>query len=72
MLTIQTYHGDHWNVVASFDNFIVDLDIVKNCALHIGDKFQNKICFISDVAVIDSLTGEVYWNYANDVAGGWK
>ena len=71
-MTIQTYHGDHWNTVATFDDAVVDINVIKTCALHIGDQFQYNTCFVQDVAVVDETTGEVLWNYADCVAGGWN
>lgn len=58
-------------LVAEFDAAVVDLDVIINTALHIGDQFQHKVTFATDVAVIDATTGEVVWNYRDKVADGW-
>ena len=58
--------------VAEFDASVVNLDTIINCALHIGDQFQHKITFATDVAVVDANTGEVVWNYRDNVADGWQ
>lgn len=57
--------------VAEFDAAVVDLDVIINTALHIGDQFQHKVTLTTDVAVIDADTGEVVWNYRDNVADGW-
>ena len=57
--------------VAEFDATVVNPDVIITCALHIGDQFQRKITFATDVAVVDATTGEVVWNYRNNVADGW-
>lgn len=57
--------------VAEFDAAVVDLDVIITCALHIGDQFQHKVTFATDVAVVDATTGEVVWNYRDNVADGW-
>ena len=57
--------------VAEFDASVVNLDTIINCALHIGDQFQHKITFATDVAVVDANTGEIVWNYRDNVADGW-
>lgn len=58
--------------VAEFDAAVVNLDVIINCALHIGDQFQHKVTFATDVAVIDATTGEVVWNYRDKVADSWQ
>lgn len=58
--------------VAAFDAMVVNLDVIIACALHIGDQFQHKVTFATDVAVIDATTGEVVWNYRDNVADGWQ
>lgn len=58
--------------VAEFDATVVNLDTIINCALHIGDQFQHKITFATDVAIIDATTGEIIWNYRDKVADGWQ
>lgn len=57
--------------VAEFDATVVDLDVIITCALHIGDQFQHKITLATDVIVVDASTGEIVWNYRDNVADGW-
>lgn len=57
--------------VAEFDAAVVDLDVIINTALHIGDQFQHKVTFATNVIVIDASTGEVLWDYRESVADGW-
>lgn len=58
--------------VAEFDAAVVNFDVIINCALHIGNQFQHKVTFATDVAVVDAYTGEVVWNYRDKVADGWQ
>lgn len=57
--------------VAEFDATVVDLDVIINTALHIGDQFQHKVTFATNVIVVDANTGEVLWDYRESVADGW-
>lgn len=57
--------------VAEFDAAVVNFDVIINCALHIGNQFQHKVTFATDVAVVDAYTGKVVWNYRDKVADGW-
>ena len=57
--------------VAEFDQAVVNLDIIINTALHIGDQFQHKLTFATNVIVVDAYTGEVLWDYRENVADGW-
>lgn len=57
--------------VAEFDATVVDLDVIINTALHISDQFQHKITFATNVIVVDASTGEVLWDYRDNVADGW-
>jgi hypothetical protein len=58
--------------VAEFDAAVVNFNVIINCALHIGNQFQHKVTFATDVAVVDAYTGEVVWNYRDKVADGWQ
>lgn len=57
--------------VAEFDAAVVDEQVIVNTALHIGDQFQHKVTFATNVIVCDANTGEVLWDYRESVANGW-
>jgi len=66
MITIQTYASE-WQNVATFDELVVDMDIIINTAFHLAEKLvENDECFVQDVCVTDTETGEVFWAYQWD------